>query len=102
LVKRIILCVLVAAVGLAEQPRVAGKPVCNASARGRLWPEAANGDPRTARKLLQCGSLEMCTLGTFRYKWRPVAVNVRQLGKTPQGPTAECAALMAPVAGRDR
>jgi hypothetical protein len=36
----------------------------------------------------------MCTATTWRYKWEPVVVNVRQLGKAPQEPTAACAAVM--------
>ena len=93
--KRLILCVLVAASGLAEQPQVPRKAACNAATRGKFWPEAANGDPQTARKLSQCGSLELCTVSNWRYKWRPVAVNVRQLGKVQHEPSTECAALMA-------
>ena len=92
--KRLIVCVLVAAAGLAEQPQLPGKAACNAATRGRFWPEAANGDPQAARKLSQCGSLELCTVSSWRYKWRPVTVNVRQLGKGPHEPTAACAALM--------
>jgi len=96
-VKRLILCVLVAAGGWAEQPQVQfpGKAACNAAMRGKFWPEAANNDPQMARKLSQCGSLELCTISNWRYKWRPVTVNVRQLGKARQEPSAECTALMA-------
>jgi hypothetical protein len=36
----------------------------------------------------------MCTATPWRYKWQPVVVNVRQLGKTPQEPTAACVAVM--------
>ena len=98
--KRLILCVLIAASGLAEQPQAAKKAACNAAARGKFWPEEANADPRTARKLSQCGSLEVCTVSSWRYKWRPVAVNVHQLGKGPHAPSAECAALVAESTNR--
>jgi hypothetical protein len=101
-VKRIIPCVLLAASGLAVQPPVPGKAVCNAASRGRFWPEIANSDRRIAGKLSQCGVLEMCTMSRWRYKWRPVTVNIRQLGKTPQGPSPECAALMAEAIPRER
>jgi hypothetical protein len=50
--------------------------------------------------LAQCGSLEVCTAGAWKYRWRPVTVNVRQLGKKPQQPTAECVAVMAEFGGR--
>jgi hypothetical protein len=94
--KRIILCLLVAACGLAkEQEPTVQRPACRASNRGQFWPQAANSDPKAARALSQCGSLEICTTTTWKYKWQPVTVNVRQLGKTPQQPTAACAAVMS-------
>jgi len=92
---RITFCVLMAASVLANQPEVSSKPACRAAIRGQFWPDAANSDPQAARKLSQCGALEMCTATTWRYKWQPVTVNVRQLGKTPQQPTAACVAVMA-------
>ena len=86
---------VIAATALANEPQASKKPACNAQLRGHFWPEAANSDPQLARKLSQCGELEICSMATWKYKWRPVAVNVRQLGKTPQQPTAACSALMA-------
>ena len=68
-----------------------------AAIHGRFWPEAANTDSDAARKLAQCGLLEICTRTTFRYKWQPVTVNVRQLGKSPQEPTPGCATIMEEV-----
>ena len=102
MVKRIILCVLVAASGLAEQPRLPKKPACNAAARGRFWPEVADSDPKLARKLSRCGSLEICTMSGWHYKWQLVMVNVRQLGKTPQDPSLECVALVAEATEKER
>jgi len=69
---------------------------------GRFWPDAANDDVRAARRLAQCGVLDICTDTGRRYKWRPVAVNVRQLGKTPQAPTPACAAVMDEFGGNGR
>jgi len=94
-VKRLIPCLVLAASGLANQSSIATKPACNSSLRGHFWPAAADSDPKLARRLSQCGSLEVCSVGRFRYKWQPVTVNVRQLGKSRQDPTPECAALIA-------
>jgi hypothetical protein len=93
-VNGIILCVVLAASGLTNQPEASRKPACKAAIRGQFWPVAANSDSGAARKLSQCGALELCTATVWRYKWQPVAVNVRQLGKTPQQPTPACAALL--------
>lgn len=89
-----VLCLLVAATGLAgEQEPAALRPACRASTRGHFWPDAANSDPAAARKLAQCGTLEICTVSGWRYKWKPVTVNVRQLGKAPQELTPACASV---------
>jgi hypothetical protein len=94
-VKRIVFCTLLCAIGLAEQPQASKKPACNAAMRGRFWPDQANSNPQAVRELSRCGALDICTGGNWRYRWRPVTVNVRQLGKTPQEPTAACAAVIA-------
>ena len=75
-----------------QQPR---KPACNAAAAGRFWPDRANSDPTAARKLSQCGALEICSAGVWKFRWQPATVNIRQLGKTPAPPSPECASLTA-------
>jgi hypothetical protein len=92
--KRIILCVLVAASGLAKEPDAIQKPACKAALHGKFWPDAANTDVKAAGRLAQCGALEICTTTGWRYKWQPVTVNVRQLGKSPQDPTPACVRVM--------
>ena len=92
---RIIFCVVMAVSGLPNQTEISRRPACTAAIHGRFWPEAANSDPKAARELSHCGALEMCTTTTWRHKWLPVAVNIRQLGKTRQQPTPACAALIA-------
>jgi hypothetical protein len=87
---------------LAKEPEAIQKPACKAPIHGQFWPQAANTDVTAARKLAQCGALEICTRTAFRYKWQPVTVNVRQLGKTPQEPTPACAAIMEEFGGKDR
>jgi hypothetical protein len=94
-----IFCVVMAVSGLPNQTKTTRRPACTAAIDGRLWPEAANYHPKAARELSHCGALEMCTTTTWRHKWLPVAVNVRQLGKTPQQPTPACAALLAEYGG---
>lgn len=98
----IILCILMVGSGLVNRPTVSKKPACKAAIRGQFWPEAANSNSTAMRKLSQCGALEICTTTTWRYKWQPLAVNVRQLGKTPQEPTAACAAVMAEFREREQ
>jgi hypothetical protein len=91
---------LLAAGGVAKVPEAVEKPACGGALHGHYWPEAANTDMRAARKLAQCGALEICTDTGRRYRWKPVTVNVRQLGKTPQEPTPACAAVMAEFGGK--
>ena len=99
LVKRIILCGVLTAHALANQMPAPARPACNIASRGRFWPDAANTNPMAAVKLAQCGSLEVCTAGAWKYRRRPVTVDVRQLGKNPQQPTAECIAATVEFGG---
>ena len=75
------------------------RPVCSAEIHGSFWPEAANRNGRAARELSHCGALEICTSKGRRYRWQAVTVNVRQLGKMPQQPTAACAAVITEFGG---
>jgi len=101
--KRTILCMLLAASGLAkDQEPTVQKPACRAAIHGHFWPDAANTDGNAARKLAQCGSLEICATTGWRYKWQPVTVNVRQLGKAPQEVTPACASVMEEFGGASR
>ena len=59
----------------------AERPVCNAQTHGQFWPTEANGSRDALRTLLQQGQLQMCTYGTWKYKWRPMSVNVRDLAR---------------------
>jgi hypothetical protein len=101
-VKRIILCLVMAAGCLAKDPEAVRKPACKAPIHGQFWPDAANTDGRAAQQLAKCGALEICAHAGWKYKWQSVAVNVRQLGKAPQEPTAACAAVMEEFGGKDR
>jgi hypothetical protein len=76
--KYVVVIALFGAMCLAEEAR---KPVCNARNLSQLWPEEANISKDTARQLYQSGELEMCTLVAWRYRWKHISVNVRDLGK---------------------
>jgi hypothetical protein len=101
-VKRTILCGLIAVSVLAKEQEPSRRPACKAAIHGQFWPAAANTDGRTARTLAQCGALEICTTTGWKYKWQPVTVNVRQMGKTPLEPTPACAAAIEEFGGKDR
>ena len=91
-----------AAGSLANQPPVSNKPACTADNHGQFWPDAANSDHTVADKLSRCGALEICSGHGRKYQWKLVAVNIRQLGKTPQEPTPECAAIAAEYGASQR
>ena len=93
---------MLAAGGLCRESKPTDRPACGAELHGRYWPDAANTDMHAARKLAQCGALEICTDAGRRYKWKPVTVNVRQLGKTPREPTPACVAVMDEFGGKTR
>jgi hypothetical protein len=76
--KLVSLMVLFAALSLAGET---SKPVCNARNQGRFWPEPANFNRAQARQLYQSGELEMCSLAVWKYRWKHISVNVRDLLK---------------------
>jgi hypothetical protein len=96
-----LIAAFLASAGFAKQAEIMDRPVCTVAIHGQFWPSAANADAGVARKLAQCGALEVCTRSGWKYKWKPFSVNVRQLGKTPQEPTPACAATIAAYQGRD-
>jgi hypothetical protein len=57
------------------------KPPCNAVNHGRLWPEAANSSPDVAGQLSRSGELEMCTVSIWKYRWKRLTVDIRELEK---------------------
>jgi len=52
-------------------------PKCEKANRSEFWPEEANNDARAAVRLAREGKLLICTRGAWRYKWRPVTMNIR-------------------------
>jgi hypothetical protein len=72
-----LLTVLIATCAFGDS--VAVKPACDAKSLSKFWPDAANSDPRTLFDLSRTGQLELCTRGTFRYKWRPLTVSYQEL-----------------------
>lgn len=69
-------CLLVSGSVVSEK---ASKPACNAQMLGRMWPDAANDDPRLVVKLTRAGELEICTRGPWRYSWKSPTVSIDKL-----------------------
>jgi len=86
---------LLAAVSTLCLAADASRPVCNAQNYGRMWPDAANHNPKMLTKLSQCGDLQICTRPGFRYRWEALTVRVDQLGRGKQklATPARCEAL---------
>jgi hypothetical protein len=57
----------------------AHKPACNAQILGRMWPDAANDNPRLVVQLTRAGELEICTRGPWRYSWKSPTVSLEKL-----------------------
>jgi len=55
------------------------QPLCNAQNYGRMWPDAANDNPKMLLKLARCGDLQICSRHAMRYKWVALTVRVDQL-----------------------
>lgn len=68
-------------IGFSEEAR---KPVCNAETAGQFWPAEANQDRALLARLAHCGTLEVCSHGTWRYHWDRTTIHVDQLRKRPQ------------------
>jgi hypothetical protein len=88
---------LVAAASITGLAADSPKPACNTQNYGRLWPEAANDNPRLVTKLTQCGELQICNRSGWHYRWASLAVRVDQLkrGKKKPPRTAACEAALA-------
>src|ERR1700761_2176338 len=61
----------------ADDPR----PICSSENHGRMWPEAANHDPKLIAHLVRCGELLVCVHGTWHYHWEAQSVRIDQLGR---------------------
>ena len=85
---------LLAVVGTLCLAADISKPACNAQNYGRMWPDAANHNPKMLTKLSQCGELEICTRPGVRYRWESLTVRVDQLrrGKKKLDKPARCEA----------
>jgi len=76
------------AVSCWAQDDQAQKPVCNEENRGMLWPERISGDHVP---------VEMCSLKSKKYQWRPLTVDFSELLKSAKsrhgkGPLAAASA----------
>ena len=61
----------------ADQP--SGKPACDASTLGSLYPAQANSDRQIRNELFTCGELQVCARGRWKYRWVPLSVRIDQL-----------------------
>lgn len=66
------------------------KPRCTAANQGMFWPEEANHNAQSRRLYARQGSLELCQISGWRYRWRPLGTNVSQWVKpaNPPGTTS--------------
>ncbi len=72
-----LIALLLATFASAEEPPVK----CDKERGGEFWPEVANHDPAARGRAMHCGTLYLCSQGRWRWKWRSVTVNYRQLAK---------------------
>jgi len=75
------------------------RPACTSQIQGRLWPDAANHDPKLIPRLVRCGELLLCVRGNWRYHWEALSVRVDQLGhrgksKSPPPPACETQSVL--------
>lgn len=90
--------ILSLAIVFADGPE---RPACNAATLGKLFPTQANGNHQLTNKLFNCGELQVCTRGRWKYRWSPLSVRIDQLardGRSQKAPA--CAALMQEL-GKD-
>jgi hypothetical protein len=57
------------------------RPACSSALEGQFWPLRANSDRKLASRLAHCGQLDICSRGTFKFRWRPLTVRVDQLSR---------------------
>ena len=67
----------------------AQKPVCNTENRGMLWPVHISGHDRVP--------VEMCSVHLWKYKWRPLTVDVSDLVKSAKPRQGEPALTSATI-----
>lgn len=55
------------------------RPACSSKNQGRMWPEAANHNPKLISRLVRCGQLLICVRGTWHYHWESPTIRLDQL-----------------------
>lgn len=55
------------------------RPACSSQNQGRMWPEAANHNPKLISRLIRCGDLLICVRGVWHYHWEAPSVSLDQL-----------------------
>jgi hypothetical protein len=84
----LLLCLLTAALAFAAHPP---RSACSKHTRGRLWPEEANANRPAAIELMRSGAVYMCSYGLLRYRWEPLAVNLKTLEEDHPQPKDDAA-----------
>ncbi len=64
-----------------EASLLAPRPACTAENHLKMWPPLANASPADAHALARSGRLEICTHGTWRYRWSSPTVHISQLAQ---------------------
>ncbi len=86
---RVILgCLFAATLAFAAHPP---RSACSKQTHGRLWPEEANTGRVVALQLMRSGEVYMCSYGRFRYRWEPLATNLKTLEAEHARPKTEAA-----------
>ncbi len=75
------------------------RPACTSQNQGRMWPEAANHDPKLIAQLSRCGELFICVRGNWHYHWESPSVRVDQLGRHAKSKASKTAACEADTVG---
>jgi hypothetical protein len=69
------------------------RPTCSSENQGRMWPEAANHDPKLISHFIRCGELLICVRGSWHYHWEAPTIRIDQLahhGKPASSKPAVC------------
>jgi hypothetical protein len=64
-------------------------PACTSQNQGRMWPDAANHDPKLISRLTRCGELLICVRGAWHYHWEAPSIRVDQLVRHAKAKTSK-------------
>jgi hypothetical protein len=76
------------------------RPACSSENHGRMWPEAANHDPKLLARLVRCGDLLICVRGPWHYRWEAPTVRVDQLASHAKSKASKPSVCEVPTAAQ--